>query len=88
MPPPNDPQGQEEIRDKLRLRVERAIAKLKASRAEIDQSSSVPDNALAVKAATRSHRRKMEALAEAIRALDAFNSKVHPLHLPPPDRKR
>jgi len=75
MPPPNDRHGQEEIRDKLRLRVDRAIAKLKASRAELDRVSAVPDNALAIKAATRRHREKMEALAECIRALDASDRK-------------
>ena len=86
MPPPIDHHSQEEIRDKLRLSVERAIAKLKASRAEMDQVSAVPHNTIAVKAATRRHREKMKALAEAIRALDAFNAKVHPSP-PPPGRK-
>jgi predicted phage gp36 major capsid-like protein len=86
MPLPNVPQGQEELRDKLRLRVERAIAKLKASRAELDRVSAVPDNTLAIKAATRRHREKMKALDEAIRALDAFNAQVHPSPLPPPRR--
>ena len=86
MPPPIDHHSQEEIRDKLRLRVERAIAKLKASRAEMDRVSAVADNALAIEAATRRHGQKMEALAEAIRALDAFNAKVHPSP-PPPARK-
>ena len=86
MPPPNDRHGQEQIQDKLRRRVERAIARLRASRAELDRVSSVPDNASAIKAATRRHREKMEALAVCIRALDAFNLDAHPSP-PAPDRK-
>lgn len=78
MLPPHRQLSLQEIHDELRLRVEQATAELKASRAEIYRAPISPDNTRTTEAALERHRGKMTALAEAVRALDAFAGKVRP----------